>query len=289
MPSFAHELADCPDFGLRALLRLERVIKQTEHWRLLENQVAKYSDLDFGDPYDALKFLKINFWLRTNILRAVRLNLHRQPRMKVMDLGCGSSMLPFVCRFWGHDAVGLDRPLDQFSRAEKIVYGSLPEILGVSVQREDIQAYVPIALDQSYDLIYAFMVCFNQHQQAHEWTRDEWDYCLRDLCRHVNAGGKLFLSLNEHTAKYGDLRYYDEPTRDLFESFGYVDHRGGVPSSAIESSPVSARTAHLSLPPRLPEGGCLMPRACGLTGRPTTGRQASDTSSLSANQSHTGQ
>jgi hypothetical protein len=44
----------------------------------------------------------------------------------------------------------------------------------------------------------------------------------------VNPGGKVFLSLNEHRAKYGELRYYDEPTRDLFQRFGYVDHRGGV-------------------------------------------------------------
>ena len=119
-----------------------------------------------GILYDALKFLKINFWLRANILRAVRLNLHRQPRMKILDLGCGSAMLPFVCRFWGHDAVGLDRSLDQFSPAEKIVYGSLPEILGVPVQRKDIQAFVPMELNQSYDLICAFMVCFNQHQRT---------------------------------------------------------------------------------------------------------------------------
>ena len=48
------ELKDCPNFGVRALLRLERVIKQTEHWRLLENEVAKYADLDFGEG-DALK------------------------------------------------------------------------------------------------------------------------------------------------------------------------------------------------------------------------------------------
>ena len=33
------------------------------------------------------------------------------------------------------------------------------------MQRKDIQAFVPMELNQSYDLICAFMVCFNQHQR----------------------------------------------------------------------------------------------------------------------------
>ena len=222
------ELAECPDFSLGELTYLERVLKRAHNWRAVKREVTKHLDLDFGDPQDALKFLRVDFWLRTNILRAVRLGLHRQSPMKILDLGCGSAIFPFVCRFWGHHAVGLDQPLDRCQPAETVVYATMPAVLGIPVQRETILASVPIELSQSYDLVCAFMICFNQHQRPQEWTCAEWKFFLQDLCQHMNPSGRIHLGFNAHAAKYGRLRYYDEPTLALFSTWGRVEDGGRV-------------------------------------------------------------
>jgi SAM-dependent methyltransferase len=222
------ELAACPDFTARELIALERLLKRAPKWGTLEREVAGYLDLDLGDPQDALKFLQVDFWLRTNILRAVRLHLHRQSPMTILDVGCGPAMFPFVCRFWGHHAVGLDQSPDHCGPAERLVYAMMPAVLGIPVQRQTIQAFVPIELSQRYDLVCAFMICFNQHQRPQEWTCEEWRFFLQDLCQHINPSGRIHLALNDHSAKYGQLQYYDESTLTLFTTWGRVEGGGRV-------------------------------------------------------------
>jgi hypothetical protein len=72
------------------------------------------------------------------------------------------------------------------------------------------------------DLITAFWICFNRHKQADEWGVDEWRFFVEDAGRHLRPGGWLHLELNPHPERYGELCWYDAPTKAYFESVGDV-------------------------------------------------------------------
>jgi hypothetical protein len=115
--------------------KLERQIRHSPRWKQLRAKVQEYRDLSFGDPEDALKYLTLDYWLRDNIQRAMQVNVHRRKHLKILDVGCGSGMFAYVCRFWGHEAVGLDKPIAACRPAEAIVYSVVPETLGVPIKR----------------------------------------------------------------------------------------------------------------------------------------------------------
>lgn len=214
---------------------LEQRIRHSARWKQLNALVNEYRGLSFGDPDDALKYFALDYWLRDNIQRAVRINVHGRPRMKILDLGCGSGLFPFVCRFSGHDAVGLDKPITACRPAEAIVYSIMPETLGVPVTRSVIRAQERMEVNERYDLITAFMICFNQHKQPNEWGRGEWEFFLSDAATKLNPGGTVHLSFNRHDERYGPLRYWDRETLSIFEACGEVDRASGTATFNRES------------------------------------------------------
>src|SRR5262245_34673362 len=110
---------------------LERRVRLSESWRRLKVEAHRFNGLSFGDPHDALKFLNLDYWLRENIRRALRVSMHRRQRLKILDVGCGTGLFPFVCRLWGHDAMGLDKPIAACRPDEAIVYSVMPAALRV--------------------------------------------------------------------------------------------------------------------------------------------------------------
>ena len=207
---------------------LERRIRHSPSWKQLRAKVNEYRSLSFGDPDDALKYLTLDYWLRDNIWRAMRANLHRRKRMKILDVGCGSGLFPFVCRVWGHEAVGLDKPMAACRPAEAIVYSVMPETLGVPITRSMIRAHERMDVKETYDLITAFMICFNQHKQPNEWGQCEWKFFLSDVAIRLNPGGSVYLAFNQHDERYGALRFWDRETLTLFETCGDVDRLAGT-------------------------------------------------------------
>jgi SAM-dependent methyltransferase len=208
--------------------KLEQKIRHSPRWKHLRAQVREYRDLSFGDPEDALKYLTLDFWLRDNIRRAMRVDVHRRKPLKILDVGCGSGLFPFVCRYWGHDAVGLDKPIAACRPAEAIVYSVMPETLGVTINRSLIRAHERMDIKETYDLITAFMICFNQHKQPNEWGHREWKFFLSDVATDLNPGGAVYLAFNRHDKRYGELRFWDRETLKLFEACGDVDRAAGT-------------------------------------------------------------
>jgi|SRR5688572_18733971 len=234
--------------------RLEQRISHSPRWKRLRAKVKEYRSLSFGDPEDALKYLTLDYWLRDNIRRALRLNVHQQKRMRILDVGCGSGLFPFVCRFWGHEAMGLDKPIAACRPAEAIVYSVMPEILGVPITRSMVQAHERMDVKETYDLITAFMICFNQHKQPNEWGQCEWEFFLSDVATNLNPGGSVYLSFNRHDERYGELRFWDRETLTLFETCGDVDRAAGTAMFRREHlirtlGPVSRRAVAMPLPP----------------------------------------
>src|ERR1700719_1301948 len=54
------------------------------------------------------RFANVPYWIRINIERAQDLWLDRSPPLSILDLGCGAGYFLYVCKFFGHEVLGLD-------------------------------------------------------------------------------------------------------------------------------------------------------------------------------------
>ena len=181
------------------------------------------------DRVCAAKYADYRFWLLLNTHRAARLDLHTERRrLRILDLGCGPGFFMRVGRVLGHDCHGIDVPEDCFTPLERRVYSEILGALGCDqlVSRLCIERFVPLPFeDQSYDLLTAFLICFNRHRQPDEWGTKEWRFFVNDALRLLREGGRLLLELNDNRARYGKAAYYDDDTLDYFRSIGTVDGR----------------------------------------------------------------
>ncbi len=178
------------------------------------------------EPTSAAKYANRRYWLLLNIYRAAQLGLQAGPKRRIMDIGCGPGFFLAVARALGHQAQGVDAPDSFLTAVERRVYAELLAALGCSrnVSPLLIERFVPLPFgEERYDLITAFWICFNRHRQADSWGEAEWRFFVEDAVNHLSQGGKLLLELNEDSAAFGELRYYDEATLAYFRSVGSVD------------------------------------------------------------------
>lgn len=214
------------------LLRFARhllLIRRDPAWSRLKSEIASVRGLlTIGDELNALKYLDVELWLARNVRRCLDLRLDRSAPLAVLDIGTGSGLFPFVCNMMGHQAHGMDQTPPNYNDSEGMVYQLIPRALGLRVINWDIRGYRPFQLEGSYDLITAFLICFNAHKQPGEWGRGEWEFFLDDICKRLNPGGRLHLSLNVNPERYGELQFYDRPTLELFRERGVITAPGVV-------------------------------------------------------------
>lgn len=179
-----------------------------------------------ADPTSAAKYADYRFWLLLNLDRAARLGLQASPELRILDLGCGPGYFMAAARALGHDCRGVDVPESCFTPVEREVYAELLGALKCGPQMSSllIERFVPLPFEAAqFDLITAFWICFNRHRQPDEWGVNEWRFFVDDALLRLRQGGRLFLELNEHSERYGELRWYDAATRAYFRSVGAVD------------------------------------------------------------------
>src|SRR4029077_2921976 len=58
--------------------------------------------------HDWPKYLELEKWMRTNLRRVQDLGLDYGFRKRILDIGSGTGYFLHICRFLGHDVVGLD-------------------------------------------------------------------------------------------------------------------------------------------------------------------------------------
>jgi hypothetical protein len=125
----------------------------------------------------------------------------------------------------GHECHGIDAPASVLTEVEARVYSELLAALSCSdrVRPVLIERFKPMPLAQhDLDLITAFWICFNRHQQPDEWGVAEWRFWVEDALSHVADGGAIHLELNSHRARYHEREWYDQETLDYFRSIGTV-------------------------------------------------------------------
>jgi SAM-dependent methyltransferase len=202
---------------------LEQTIRQRAEWKTaLETAELLRATTKARWPHDAPKFLDLDRWHHVNLARAAKLGLTEGSGRKVLDLGSGTGQFLFICRMLGHDATGVDLPLESLESPEREIFTEMPKAFLVNVVRTAISAFQPLQMEGKFDLICSFMVCFNNLKREDEWARPQWEFFVRDMRSRLNPGGKLALRLNHNEEKFGPRGYFDSETHAFFSSVGTV-------------------------------------------------------------------
>lgn len=139
------------------------------------------------------KYLRYVWHISRATHLARRLGLHRGPPRRILDLGTGPGYFPFVCARMGHEVVALD--VDWVP-----LYNDLTATLGVRRVVHEIRAHQPLPdLGGPFDLITAFLICFNGHKSLRTplWGAEEWSWLVDQLAPLAAPEGcRLFLNFN---------------------------------------------------------------------------------------------
>jgi SAM-dependent methyltransferase len=200
---------------IQRLHRLERSLrwnsKRREITRHLHNLMALV-DLyqleevrrEFDDrirragPDSRYKYLDAPLYILQNLLLAYELGLDKGMSRSILDIGTGGAYFPLVCRYFGHQVVGID--------IVNPVYDRIAQCLGVAREIVSVQPGKPLPPSSDrFDLITACTITFDeirtQDRQKHRlyWSLDEWQFFLEDLMTNqLRYPGRLYLKLNKH-------------------------------------------------------------------------------------------
>ena len=157
------------------------------------------------------------YWIGINVERAQDLWLDRTPPLRILDLGCGAGYFLYVCRFFGHEAVGLDTD-------EEPLFRGTTELLNVHRVISRIHPRVPLPdFGDKFDLVTAHRVCFHRITRAengewNEWTPAEWNFFINDIrTRFLKPNGRLLLDFN---LRPNGASFFTNELRDPFLSQG---------------------------------------------------------------------
>ena len=154
------------------------------------------------------KYLDVDKWLTLNIRYAKELGLVQNPPRSVLDLGCGGGFFLVVCRALGSRVLGLDLDKD-------LVLNEMIRLFKLKRVAYRIRAFVKLPdLKRKFDLITAFMICFNFPPKPPHWGPRQWDFFLNDMSDRLLPDGRLLISLN----KQPDGNEYDDTLKAYFES-----------------------------------------------------------------------
>jgi len=163
-----------------------------------------------GPSLDWPKFLNLERWIDINIRRIREIEIDLMRPKRILDLGCGTGYFLYIAQLLGHQGLGLD--LDELP-----MFGDLTRLLGVRRVIWQINAFIPLpdALGK-FDVITAFLICFNRHKQTNVWGVPEWEFFLDDLAKHLTPRGRVWLELNQEY----DGTFYTPELKEFFEKRG---------------------------------------------------------------------
>jgi len=156
------------------------------------------------------KYLDLEHWIRINLQRVRELGLDYAPRRRLLDLGCGAGYFLYINKLLGHDILGLD--LDDLPMFRELI-----GLLQIPRTIARIEAFRPLPkFDCKFDIITAYLICFNNHKSDKLWGPPEWDYFLSNAASHLTSNGRLWLELNREY----DGSYYTPELKAFFEERG---------------------------------------------------------------------
>ncbi len=191
----------------------------------------RYAVADPGADWP--KYLDLDRWIGVNIRRIRQLELDVARPKRILDLGCGAGYFLHIAQLLGHSGVGLD--MDRLA-----MFREITRLLGVRRVVEQIQAFRPLPnFGQNFDVITAFMICFNNHKMPGLWGVREWEFFLDDLAKHLTPRGRVWLELNQEY----DGTFYTPPLKKFFEKRGAKIDEQKVTFNSGLRAPVSTSRA----------------------------------------------
>jgi SAM-dependent methyltransferase len=188
-------------------LETQRVIETIDP-ASLEQIRQRYAVADPGADWP--KYLDLDRWIGVNIRRIRQLELDLARPKRILDLGCGAGYFLYIAQLLGHSGIGLD--MDRLP-----MFREITRLLGVRRVVQQIQAFRPLPnFGQKFDVITAFMICFNNHKMPGLWGVPEWEFFLDDLAKHLKSRGRVWLELNEEY----DETFYTPQLKEFFQKRG---------------------------------------------------------------------
>ena len=188
-------------------LETKRVIETIDP-AAFEQIRRRYAVEDPGEHWP--KYLDLDRWISINIRRIREIELDLARRRHILDLGCGAGYFLYIAQLLGHSGIGLDVDFVP-------MFSDVTRLLGVRRVIQRIRAFDPLPeLGAKFDLVTAFMICFNNHKQANLWGVAEWEFFLDDLARHLTPRGRVWLELN---CEY-DGTFYTPELKAFFQRRG---------------------------------------------------------------------
>ena len=183
------------------------------------------------------KYLDLERWIEINIRRIRELELDLSRPKRILDLGCGAGYFLYIAQLLGHSGLGLD--MDRLPMFREITH-----LLGVRRIVQRIDAFRPLPdVGRKFDLITAFMICFNNHKMPNLWKIAEWEFFFDDLAKHLTPSGRVWLELNQEY----DGTFYTPELSEFFKKRGAkinehkINFTSGLPAPA-STSRVARRT-----------------------------------------------
>ena len=191
----------------------------------------RYAVADPGADWP--KYLDLDRWIGVNIRRIRQLELDLARPKRILDLGCGAGYFLYIAQLLGHSGVGLD--MDRLP-----MFREITRLLGVRRVVQRIQAFRPLPnFGQKFDLITAFMICFNNHKMPGLWGVSEWEFFLGDLGKYLRPRGRIWLELNQEY----DGTFYTPELKEFFQNRGAKIDEHKVMLTASHRARVSASPA----------------------------------------------
>lgn len=161
-----------------------------------------------GNQSTWTKYLDPGKWLTRSAQQVRKLGLVLNPPRDVLDLGCGAGYFLFVLKQCGSRVLGVDLDHDPIFNDMIRLFGI--ERIGYRITQG---VRLPEFGGRKFDLITAWMICFNNHQcEETIWGAEDWEFLLNDLSDRLRPDGLIVLSLNPQR----DGRFYSEEIGKLF-------------------------------------------------------------------------
>jgi cyclopropane fatty-acyl-phospholipid synthase-like methyltransferase len=131
-----------------------------------------------------------------------------------LDLGCGPGHFLLICRFFGHQGMGLDLPFP-----EGHLFNRLCRFFKIEKIDHRIEAYEPLTAVGRFDLITSSITQFNHDKATNKpWGIPEWQFFIAYMQHnHLMPDGKMYLTLTSGDRQddvWRYLRAIAEPTGD---------------------------------------------------------------------------
>ncbi len=160
------------------------------------------------------KYLNYRFWLKESLIRFYKLGLHCDKKKTILDIGTGTGYFPFICNEFSHQGFCLDVPDNE-------LYDQITDSLGLIKFKKYINSfeYLQLNTNERFDLITAYMICFNNHKEENLWSYEEWEFFISDLQNnYLKKDGKILLNFNE---EYPGI-YFSNELLGYFKGMNYA-------------------------------------------------------------------